>query len=74
MVVREQESLQESILSLDLEKLDQLFSSICKRYGQLMPDTELVLLFLPKEDQEARKQILTQTTAFLLKHPPEEKK
>lgn len=68
------ELLRARILSASIDELDAVLDSMIKHYIELIPATELVCLFLPRNDMEERKRILTQSVDFLLKYPAENKK
>ena len=68
------ELLRTRILFSNLDELDAVLDSMIKHYIELIPATELVCLFLPRNDMEERKRILKQSVDFLLKYPAENKK
>lgn len=68
------ELLRARILSASIDELDAVLDSMIKHYIELIPATELVCLFLPRNDMEERKRILKQSVDFLLKYPAENKK
>lgn len=68
------ELLRARILSASIDELDAVLDSMIKHYLELIPATELVCLFLPRNDMEERKRILKQSVDFLLKYPAENKK
>ena len=68
------ELLRTRILFSNPDELDAVLDSVIKRYIELIPATELVCLFLPRNDMEERKRILTQSVEFLLLHPAEDEK
>lgn len=68
------ELLRARILSASIDELDAVLDSMIKHYIELIPATELVCLFLPRNDMEERKRILTQSAEFLLSHPGEDEK
>lgn len=68
------ELLRARILSASIDELDAVLDSMIKHYIELIPATELVCLFLPRNDMEERKRILKQSVGFLLKYPAENKK
>lgn len=68
--------LQDVILwleSMNSGEMDAILSVIIDRYALLYPESELIYLFLPKNDMEERKQILQQVVKFLLKHSSDDK-
>ena len=68
------ELLRARILSASIDELDAVLDSMIKHYLELIPATELVCLFLPRNDMKERKRILKQSVDFLLKYPAENKK
>ena len=68
------ELLRARILSASIDELDAVLDSMIKHYIELIPATELVCLFLPRNDMKERKRILKQSVEFLLKYPAENKK
>ena len=68
------ELLRARILSASIDELDAVLDSMIKHYIELIPATELVCLFLPRNDMKERKRILKQSVDFLLKYPAENKK
>lgn len=68
------ELLRARILSASIDELDAVLDLMIKHYIELIPATELVCLFLPRNDMEERKRILKQSVDFLLKYPAENKK
>ena len=55
----------EIIAASEGDALDRILRQIIRRYSQLLPEYELVCLFLPREDAEERNRILGQTWEFL---------
>ena len=64
----------DKIKSLNRAEIDEILFGIISRHSALFPESELVCLFLPKNDMEERKRILTQSVEFLLNHPGEDEK
>ena len=46
------------------EELDEILKAVVLRYGQLLPEHEVVCLFLPKQDPAERKRILSGVEIF----------
>ena len=61
------------IESMNSAEMDAILSAIIDRYSLLYPESELIYLFLPRNDMVERKQILHQVVTFLLKYPADEK-
>ena len=59
------ESLLNEILSFNVDEMNVVLDSVRKRYAELEPESEMVCLFLPKNDLEERERILTQSMQFL---------
>ena len=62
------------IKSLNSAEMDENLLSMIRRHSALFPESEMVCLFLPKNDMEERERILTRSVEFLLNHPGEDKK
>ena len=41
------------------DELDEILKAVVLRYGQLLPEQEVVCLFLPKQDPAERQRILS---------------
>ena len=55
------ELLRARILSASIDELDAVLDSMIKHYIELIPATELVCLFLPRNDMKERKKTDSQT-------------
>ena len=64
----------DKIKSLNSAEIDEILFGIIRRHSELFPESELVCLFLPRNDMKERKRILKQSVDFLLKYPAENKK
>ena len=60
--------------SLKDDEIDEILFAIISRYSFLFPDSEMVCLFLPRNNMEERQRILQQVTEFLLSHTAENEK
>ena len=74
MQCKETEGLRLSILSSNIDELETITGYVLRRYDELVPDTEMVCLYLPRNNMEERKVTMQQVAEFLLKHPYEDRK
>ena len=62
------EYLCRKIATFNVDDLDIIIEHVLRRYNELVPETEMVCLFLPQNDPDERKRILAQCVQFLESH------
>ena len=62
------EYLCRKIAAFNEDDLDIIIGHVLRRYNELVPDTEMVCLFLPRNNPDERQRILSQCVQFLESH------
>ena len=65
-MLNKRNSISKRVGKAKMDELDEILKAVVLRYGQLLPEQEVVCLFLPKHDPAERQRILSGVEKFCI--------